>query len=76
MVVTDVMMALLMDMLLVLITCNIHCNGVLIQSDPVLQFILSTTASAATDGTVLECIEPSHKYLTIPLYSYKAIYLP
>ena len=68
MVATDVMMALLMDMLLVPIilcnaddtcnVCNTDCNGVLIQSHSVLQSTLSTTASAATDGTVMECIEP------------------
>ena len=33
-------------------------HAVLIQSDPVLQSTLSVTASATTNGTVIQCIEP------------------
>ena len=33
-------------------------HAVLIQSDPVLQSTLSTTASSTTNGTVIKCIEP------------------
>ena len=36
-------------------------QAVLIQSDPLLQSTLTTTASATTNGTVMECIEPLSK---------------
>ena len=36
-------------------------QAVLTQSDPVLQSTLSITASATTNGTVMECIEPFTK---------------